>query len=421
MGHNRNRIDRTFGLIRSLAWSPDGTHLASAGLDETARVWEVATRRQVFTLHVGVAVWSVAWSPDGTQLAAGAEDGKIRVLEPLKQTRRARVFPAHRGRVQTLAWNRQRNRLASCGQDCVVKVWDPIRGVELARTQPHLGSFLAVAWSPDGRRLASTGDKLVLAWDAETRQKLATMRGHNDWVEGVAWSPDGTRLASASNDGSVRIWDPSTGEEAFALRGNAARFHAVSWHPDGAQLAAVNSDGQVWVWDATRGFERDATARGWPFIERKLAAGTALTEDRLAFAQMAHLRQRFVLATRLWAEAQESDPLRFEDCHTYHRYNAACSAALAAAWQGRDEPPPDDAERARLRKQALDWLRADLAVWTQQPDRAAVRRAISHWQQDPDLAGIRDAAALATLPADERAAFTALWADVAALLKKAGP
>jgi hypothetical protein len=251
------------------------------------------------------------------------------------------------------------------------------------------------------------------------------MLGHTDWVEAVAWSPDGTRLASASNDGSVRIWDPRTGEEAFVLRGNGARFHAVSWHPDGAQLAAVSSDGQVWIWDATRGFERDATPRGWPFIERKLASGTAPTEDRLAFAQIAYLRKRFAVATRLWAEALASDPKRFDDCHTYHRYNAACAAALAAAGQGQGEPPLDDKERARLRKQALDWLRADLALWAQQLESgqpaapAAVQKTMKHWQQDPDLAGIRDAAALAKLPAAERAAFTTLWADVAALVQQA--
>jgi hypothetical protein len=99
--------------------------------------------------------------------------------------------------------------------------------------------------------------------------------------------------------------------------------------------------------------------------------------------------------------------------------------ALAAAGRGEDAAKLDDKERRRLRKQALDWLRADLALYARQPatgkpaDRAAVQQALRHWQADPDLAGIRDAAALARLPAEERTAFARLWADVAELLKKA--
>jgi hypothetical protein len=85
----------------------------------------------------------------------------------------------------------------------------------------------------------------------------------------------------------------------------------------------------------------------------------------------------------------------------------------------------NDKERTRLRKQALDWLRAELALWTKQlesgkpPDRGAVQQALRHWQTDSDLAGLRDKDALAKLSAEERAAFTKLWADVVALLKKA--
>jgi tetratricopeptide (TPR) repeat protein len=141
---------------------------------------------------------------------------------------------------------------------------------------------MKVAWSPDGKRLASVGaDFLVIAWDADTGRKLSTMRGHNDFVEAVVWSPDGTRLASAGIDNSVRIWDPQTGEEAFVLRGDSGMFHDVSWSPDGAQLAAASNDGQIWIWDATRGFERDTTPRALPYIDRRVASGTARGDDLL--------------------------------------------------------------------------------------------------------------------------------------------
>jgi len=101
--------------------------------------------------------------------------------------------------------------------------------------------------------------------------------------------------------------------------------------------------------------------------------------------------------------------------------------ALAAAGQAEDAAKLDDKERTRLRQQALDWLRADLALRTKQletgnpADRAAGQSALRHWQKDSDLTGLRDRAALAKLPAEERGAYERLWADVAELLKSARP
>ena len=140
---------------------------------------------------------------------------------------------------------------------------------------------------------------------------------------------------------------------------------------------------------------------------------------------MAYNRKHFVVATELWAEALESEPGLANDLRAAHRYNAACAAALAAAGQGEDAAQLDDRERTRLQKQALDWLRADLTLRTKQlesgppADRAAAQQALRHWQKDPDLAGLRDQEALAQLPPEERAACERLWADVAALVKKA--
>jgi hypothetical protein len=149
------------------------------------------------------------------------------------------------------------------------------------------------------------------------------------------------------------------------------------------------------------------------------------TPEGLDLAQMCHHKRLYAAAARLYAEAFTADPKQADDMKAQHRYSAFCDAALAAAGQGEDAARLDDKERARLRKQALGWLHADLASYTNlsasgAPDaRALVRQRMQHWQQDSDLAGVRDKAALAKLPAEEQKAFTQLWADVAALLKKA--
>jgi len=147
--------------------------------------------------------------------------------------------------------------------------------------------------------------------------------------------------------------------------------------------------------------------------------------ERLGLAEWCQIKKLHHTATRLYTAVFAADPKLADDLTVAHRYNAACYAALAAAGQGEDAAKLDDKEKARLRKQARDWLRADLALRTKQlesskpADRTAALQALRHWQKDTDLSGLRDAAALAKLSADERAACEKLWADVAALLKKA--
>jgi serine/threonine-protein kinase len=151
----------------------------------------------------------------------------------------------------------------------------------------------------------------------------------------------------------------------------------------------------------------------------------ASTQEQLSLAEWCHIKKLYRAAAGLCADAFAADSKLADNLQATHRYNAACHAALAAAGQGEDAGKLDDKERTRLRRQALDWLRADLVLRTRQlesgkpADRAAVQQALRHWQKDTDLAGIRDTAALAKLPAEEQKAFTQLWSDVTALRKKA--
>ena len=146
--------------------------------------------------------------------------------------------------------------------------------------------------------------------------------------------------------------------------------------------------------------------------------------ERLALAQRAYETQRYSGATRLWGGALEADPKLAADRQAQHRYNAACAAALAGCGKGKDDPPPDDASKVKLRRQALDWLEADLAAWSKVLEsgppqaRPVVAPTLKHWKEDTDLAGIRDDAALAKLPQEERAACKQLWGDVDGLLSK---
>jgi serine/threonine-protein kinase len=150
----------------------------------------------------------------------------------------------------------------------------------------------------------------------------------------------------------------------------------------------------------------------------------ASPRERLDVAQLCAQKKMPAAAVRFCTDAFAANAKLANNLQAGHRYRAACYAALAAAGQGEDAAKLDAKERARLRQQALDWLRADLAqrgkqLASGQPAaRGNIQRTLPRWQQDSDLVSIRDPAALAKLSAEERAACTQLWADVAALLQR---
>jgi eukaryotic-like serine/threonine-protein kinase len=147
--------------------------------------------------------------------------------------------------------------------------------------------------------------------------------------------------------------------------------------------------------------------------------------ESLGFAKFCHEKELFGASARLWTEAFQAHPKLSDDMQAQNRYNAACAAALAGCGHGKDDPPLDDAAKARWRKQAIECLQADLAAWSKAVEvgtpetRQSITKTLQHWKADSDLAGLRDHAALAKLPEAEQKACRALWAEVDAVLTKA--
>jgi eukaryotic-like serine/threonine-protein kinase len=141
------------------------------------------------------------------------------------------------------------------------------------------------------------------------------------------------------------------------------------------------------------------------------------------FARVCSYKGRYEDAVRFFAQSFQAAPGLAEDLNSANRYEAACAAALGGCGMGMDAKGPDNKERAALRGQALDWLRADLSLWTKKiadgpKDRAGAHQMLQHWLIDPALTGVRDKGGLSKLPPDEQAAWPKLWSDVEVLLKK---
>jgi WD40 repeat protein len=263
VGGVANPESARFGvMVTAVAWSPDGRRLASASTDGI-RVWPFSPG----TTAVPAPWWAsgstlaIVWSPDGARLAGGDRRGVVRIWDvaakkPLTPALDPGTGPASTDAVRWLAWAPGGRHLATGSREGRIRTWDVATGRTLGAPRTSPGVPRSMAWSAGGLLAVGDRDGVVRLWRPGTATATATLGGAGV-VAALAWSPDGSRLASGGSGGSAQLRDGLSGsvlgETAAAQAGGVV---SLSWSPDGTRLASGGIDGTVRIWRSTT--EREA-------------------------------------------------------------------------------------------------------------------------------------------------------------------
>jgi WD40 repeat protein len=427
--------------VSCLAFNLDGNRLVTGSFDKTSKVWDLRDGTRLFDLVDDAEVYGVAFNRDGTLLATASSMKPARLWDAGNGMLLREVKGSTNYGEPSVAFSVDGTRLVvGTMQAQMGKVWNVKTGQELSETPDNLRLFAPSQTSSDGRFFAHLDGKRVQIVDRvmprEEREYRLFWAGPRPDVH---W--DEYTKARQTNDEPVAKFhlDRLLGHYKQAVMVDSRNPQA---HAELGAVLLETKDLDGSIAELRRALVIEPRLIG---AHKKLALALAENNDlegaiaeygqimtldptdaRVAEYLTSNLAQRalFAAAARLYIHALSTDPKMADDLEREHRYNAACYAAQAGGGKGNDASRLDDKERARWRQQALDWLRADLAIYKRQLEgsrREALFfawRRLWHWKRDSDLISIREPEALGQLSPEEGQACRRVWTDVEALIKK---
>lgn len=242
------------GLVSDVAFAPDGRSIAAAYRDGSALIWDIAARRLVAAVDSQAPASRLAFSPDGRRIAVGGSDGSVRVWDAASGDDRARIRTDRSSFDMATFSPDGRTITALNGGE--LRSWDVATGrLKAIRVMPDREMPWIVDYAPDGRSVAMAGAAVgtTRIWDPTAGRMQRVLRGHAGAVQALKFSPDGTAIATAGDDRTIRMWDASNGRPGVVLGGHEAAVSGLAFHPGGRYLASGGVDAPLRIWDAATG------------------------------------------------------------------------------------------------------------------------------------------------------------------------
>jgi WD40 repeat protein len=254
------------GRVLALAFLANGHVLATGGYDSVLRLWDVDSGELLQKLeglppdptHFNrTPIGTVAISPDGTKIAAGfgnplfhlSDYKQVVKVWDLSSGKLLKELPGHFNTICSVAFSPDGKVLATASDDQQVKLWS-VGDWQPIGMLPATERFKSVTFSPAGQWIVTGGESgAITIWDTTSRRPLRPLTGHTNAVQRLMFSPDGRTLASASWDETVKLWDPITGRETRTLRDHTEWISCLAFSPDGNVLATGSFDRTVRLWD----------------------------------------------------------------------------------------------------------------------------------------------------------------------------
>ena len=252
-------VETNAAKTTELAWSPDGSYLASLD-DGVIDLWKVGdggygtTYTYVSAFEPAVGLVAFAWSPTGDQMALAFNNGDVLLMDIATKATHLLFATGQNGSTDVIAWSPDGKYIATGGMVYDVDVWDSGTGQQVYTNAGYASRVTAIAWSPDSQRIAvadSSGP--VHVWDALTGDHALVYAGNVSIITAVAWSPDGNLIAIGDYQGSVAVWSPGSATPMLTYHNHKDSVWTVAWSPDGKRIASADNHGTVEIWDALTG------------------------------------------------------------------------------------------------------------------------------------------------------------------------
>jgi Tol biopolymer transport system component len=248
------RCDGHLGSVYAVAFAPDGQRILSSGADQTMRLWDARTGKEIRRIDAPIGrIWTIAFAPRGKYVASGSFDGSVRLWD-LERGREVRRFADKGDYIRSVAFSPDGQFIAAAGDDRMIRIWDVATGKLQGTLKGHDHFVWSVVFSRDGKQLISGSlDRTIRIWNVASMTESKTISMGDDSVFAVAMSPDGRRFASAGSDRNVHLWDLASGERVRTLPGHEGYVHSIAYSPDGRRILSGSQDQTLKLWEVRTG------------------------------------------------------------------------------------------------------------------------------------------------------------------------